>query len=142
MKQKFLMILALVFSLCLPAKADGDKVITFDKLPAAAQALLKEHFADKTPLVITADWDDFKVAYPSGESVEFDKKGNWKDIDCRLSAVPEALIPAQISSVIEQNFPGAVIVKIDRDRKGYEVKLDNGLEIELNKRFQIIDMDD
>lgn len=142
MKQKFLMILALVFSLCLPAKADGDKVITFDKLPAAAQALLKEHFADKTPLVITADWDDFKVAYPSGESVEFDKKGNWKDIDCRLSAVPEALIPAQICSVIEQNFPGAVIVKIDRDRKGYEVKLDNGLEIELNKRFQIIDMDD
>lgn len=142
MKQKLLMILALVFSLCLPAKADGDKVITFDKLPAAAQALLKEHFADKTPLVITADWDDFKVAYPSGESVEFDKKGNWKDIDCRLSAVPEALIPAQISSVIEQNFPGAVIVKIDRDRKGYEVKLDNGLEIELNKRFQIIDMDD
>jgi len=142
MKQKLLVILALVFSMCLPAKADGDKVITFDKLPAAAQALLKEHFADKTPLVITADWDDFKVAYPSGESVEFDKKGNWKDIDCRLSAVPEALIPAQISSVIEQNFPGAVIVKIDRDRKGYEVKLDNGLEIELNKRFQIIDMDD
>ena len=142
MKHKLFLFLAFLFMVCLPAKAGSDRVITFEKLPAPAQALLKEHFADKVPLVITADWDDYKVAYQSGESLEFDKKGNWKELDFKFSAVPAALIPAQVAAVIEQNFPGAAIVKIERDRKGFEVKLDNGIEVELNKRFQIVDMDD
>ena len=136
------MIMAFALAMCLPAMADNDRVITFDKLPAAAQTLLNTHFADRTPLIITADRDDYKVSYKNGESVEFDRKGNWKDIDCRFSEVPAELIPPQISAVVEQNFPGAVIVKLDRDRKGYDVKLDNGLELELNKNFQIVDMDD
>ncbi len=53
-----------------PAKtkqADNDQVITFDRLPANAQTMLKQNFADKVPLVITADWDEFKVMYTSGE---------------------------------------------------------------------------
>ena len=38
-----------------------------------------------------------------------------------------------IKAHVKGNFPGAVITKIDRNRRGYEVKLSNGLEMEYNK---------
>ncbi|MBR6195426.1 MAG: PepSY-like domain-containing protein, partial [Prevotella sp.] len=52
-------------------------------------------------------------------------------------------IPEQIKAGVEKTFPGAVIVKIDRDRRGtYDVKLNNGMELEFNSYFQVIDIDD
>ncbi|MBO6058103.1 MAG: PepSY-like domain-containing protein [Bacteroidales bacterium] len=122
--------------------ADNDQVITFDRLPATAQTMLKQNFSDKVPLVITADWDDFKVMYTNGDKVEFDKKGNWRDIECKTSQVPADLVPAQIVANVNATFPGAVVTEIDRDRRGYSVKLSNGLELEYNTRFQIVELDD
>ena len=144
MKKSIFFVLALVMSICLPLTlmADNDQVITFDRLPATAQAMLKQNFADKTPLVITADWDDYKVMYTNGDKVEFDKKGNWRDIECKTSQVPAALIPAQIVANVNATFPGATITEIDQDRRGYSVKLSNGLELEYNRSFQIVELDD
>ena len=144
MKKSIFFVLALVMSICLPLTlmADNDQVITFDRLPATAQTMLKQNFSDKTPLVITADWDDYKVMYTNGDKVEFDKKGNWRDIECKTSQVPAALIPAQITANVNATFPGAVVTEIDQDRRGYSVKLSNGLELEYNRSFQIVELDD
>ena len=134
----FIALLAIRFS----AKADHDQIITFNQLPAQAQTLLKEHFANKVPLIVTMDWDDYTIVYDSGEKVEFDKQGNWKEFDCKTSQVPVALIPEQIKAHIRATFPGTTIIDLDRNRRGYEVKLNNGLEIEYNRQFQVIDIDD
>lgn len=142
MKKSLFALLAFVLAMCMPAKADNDRVITFEQLPAQAQTLLKQHFADKVPLIVTVDWDDYRVIYQSGEKVEFDKKGNWKELDCKVSYVPTALIPEAIKTSVKTTFPGAVIIKLDRDRRGYDVKLNNGMELEFNKNFQIVDIDD
>lgn len=140
--KKYLVLLVAMLTLGFSAKADHDQVINFNQLPATAQALLKEHFGDKVPLIVTMDWDDYTIMYDSGEKVEFDKQGNWKEIDCRSSLVPSALIPEQIKANVRTSFPGTTILKIDRNRRGYEVKLNNGLEIEFNRQFQVIDIDD
>ena len=144
MKKSIFFVLALVMSICLPLTlmADTDQVITFDRLPATAQTMLKQNFSDKVPLVITADWDDYKVMYTNGDKVEFDKKGNWRDIECKTSQVPADLVPAQIVANVNATFPGAAVTEIDRDRRGYSVKLSNGLELEYNTRFQIVELDD
>jgi len=142
MKKSLFILLACLMTMCLPVMADSDRVITFDQLPAAAQTMLKKYFADKVPLIVTVDWDDYKVMYQSGEKVEFDKKGEWKDLDCKVSAVPTALIPEQIKAKVKTTFPGATIIKLDRDRRGYDVKLNNGIELEFDKKFQIVEMDD
>lgn len=142
MKSRVFMMLTFVLTMCVSVMADNDRVITFDQLPAQAQTLLKKHFADKVPLVVTVDWDDYKVMYQSGEKVEFDKKGNWKEFECKTSAVPTALIPEQIKNKVKTTFPGATILKLDRDRRGYSVKLNNGMEIEFDKRFQVVEIDD
>ena len=140
--KKHLLIMLAVLAIGFSAKADHDQVITFNQLPATSQAFHKQHFANKVPLIVTMDWDDYTVRYESGEKVEFDKQGNWKEIDCRVSSVPRELVPEQIKNHIKSTFPGTTILKIDRNRRGYEVKLNNGLEIEYNPSFQVIDIDD
>ena len=135
------MMVALV-AVSFSARADHDQVITFQQLPAAAQAFHNQHFAKKVPLTITMDWDDYTIYYQSGEKVEFNKQGNWKDVDCRASSVPSALVPQQIKTHVKATFPGTTILKLDHNRRGWEVKLNNGLEIEYNTAFQVIDVDD
>lgn len=136
------MLAAFVLTMSLPMMADYDRVITFEQLPQEAKTLLMTHFADKVPLVITVDYNDYKVMYQSGEKVEFNKKGRWKELDCKVSEVPTALIPEQIKAHVKATFPGTTIIKLDRDRRGYDVKLNNGIELEYNKNFQVVDVDD
>ncbi|MBR5102274.1 MAG: PepSY-like domain-containing protein [Muribaculaceae bacterium] len=140
--KKFLVLFAALLTLGFSAKADHDQVINFNQLPATAQKMLKQNFSNKVPLIVTMDWDDYTIVYDSGEKVEFDKEGNWKEIECRSSRVPTDLIPEQIKTHIKNTFPGTTILKIDRNRRGYEVKLNNGLEVEYNRSFQVIDIDD
>ena len=142
MKKSLIIILAFVMTMCFTVKADNDRVITFEQLPAEAQTMLKSYFADKVPLVITVDWDDYTVIYQSGEKVEFDKQGDWKEISCRMSQVPAELIPEPIKTHINATFPGAIIVKLERSLRGYEAKLNNGLDVEYSPSFQVIDIDD
>ena len=138
----FLLLMTMVMTMSLTMSADDDdRVITYDQLPQAAQTFLKANFATKVPLLVTADWDDYTIRYESGEKIEFDRSGDWKDIECYNSKVPAAAVPAQIASYIQQNYPGKSIIKIERHRSVYEVKLNNGLEVEFNRSFQVIDMD-
>ena len=141
-KIKFLLLMAMVMTMSLTMSADDDdRVITFDQLPQTAQAFHKAHFATKALLLVTADWDDYTIRYESGEKVEFDRSGNWKDIECYNGKVPAAAVPTQISTYVTNTFPGKSIIKIERHRSVYEVKLNNGMEIEFNRNFQVIDTD-
>ena len=139
---KYLLLMAMVMTMSLTMSADDDdRMITFEQLPQAAQTFHKTHFAAKAPLLVTADWDDYTIRYESGEKVEFDRNGQWKDIECYGTKVPTAAIPEQISNYLMQNYPGKSVVKLERHRSVYEVKLNNGMEIEFNRNFQVIDMD-
>lgn len=139
---RFFLLMAMVMTMSLTMSADDDdRVITYQQLPKSAQTFLKQHFAKKVPLVVTVDWDDYTIVYESGEKVEFDKKGNWKDIECRASKVPADLVPDQINTYLKKNYPGKSVIKLERHRSLYEVKLSNGMEIEFNRNFQVIDVD-
>ena len=139
---KYFLLMAMVMTMSLTMSADDDdRVITFSQLPEAAQTFLKAHFGTKVPLLVTADWDDYTIRYESGEKIEFNRSGDWKDIECYNSKVPNEAVPAQISSSISQNYPGKSIIKLERHRSVYEVKLNNGLEVEFNRNFQLIGVD-
>ena len=53
------MMLTFALMMCMSVMADNDRVITFDQLPAQAQTLLKQHFADKVVMIVTVDYDDY-----------------------------------------------------------------------------------
>ena len=62
-KIKAIIALVALLTISFSAKADHDKVITYDQLPQTAQVMLKQYFANKVPLVITMDWDDYTIRY-------------------------------------------------------------------------------
>ena len=141
---------ALVAAICLLAsltscQADNDKPITFSELPEAAQSLVQTYFQGKTIALVTVEGGvvskSYDIVFASGEKVEFDRKGNWTEIDCKGSSVPEALVPEAIKAYVKQTYPGQTIVSIEVDNKETEIELSNRLEITFNKRYQVVDID-
>lgn len=126
---------------------ERDRLITADKLPAAAQAFLAESFpgVDVSFAKAETEWfsTEYKVVMVDGMVVVFDGKGNWTDIDCKYGAeVPARLIPPQIAAYVAKHFPEARVLKLERDRRDYEVELDNGFEMKFDLDFRLIDLDD
>ena len=73
--------------------------------------------------------------------VEFTKNGEWKDVECKYGEVPAAIVPQQIRDYVAKNYPDRKITAIDRDRRDYEVELDNGLDLKFDLKFRLIDID-
>ena len=83
----------------------------------------------------------YDVVLHNGTKLEFDKKGNLTEIDCKQGAVPTALIPQQIAKFLKDNYAGQTVKKIEFKKNEYEVELANGLDLTFNKHFQLIDVD-
>ena len=56
--------------------------------------------------------------------------------------VAAAIVPQQIRDYVAKNFAGRKIVSIDRDKRDWEVKLDNGLDLKFDLQFRLIEIDD
>jgi hypothetical protein len=59
-----------------------------------------------------------------------------------MTPVPAVLVPQLIATYVSTNFPGEIIVKIDKERHGYDVELSNDLDLKFNKKGMLIGMDD
>ncbi|WP_368325634.1 PepSY-like domain-containing protein, partial [Phocaeicola vulgatus] len=81
------------------------------------------------------------VIFTNGDKLEFDKKGVWTEVNCKYSAVPVAVVPEAIKKYVATNYPDAKMLKIERDKHDYEVKLSNGWEIKFDMQFNVIDID-
>lgn len=128
------------------AKADNDRPITVEQLPNKAQEFIKQNFP-KSEVAYAKEEKDFwdkkyEVVFVNGEKVEFDKNGLWEEVDCKYSVVPDTIVPQQIKTQVTKQFPKATILKIERDSRGYEVKLNNRFELKYNTTFQLVDIDD
>ena len=124
--------------------AGDGYVVGIQQLPAGAQEVMTKYFADKTVLTILKERDEYEVIFNNGEKIEFNKKGEWTEVSCHTTQVPDILIPDPIKARIKADFANSKIVKIDRSSNGkkYEVKLSNGLEVEFDKKFNVIKVDD
>jgi len=118
-----------------------DSPMSIERLPEAARTLIAVHFTDRTPLVVKHDLNEFEVVFEGGWSIEFDSRGNWKEIDCRTSAVPDDLVPKEILAKVSELYPGAFIVKMERDRRMFEVKLNNRVGLDFNHSYILTDLD-
>ena len=126
--------------------AGNDKPIQVTGLPKMAQSFIKNHFADQSVAVAKMETEfmdrSYDVIFANGDKVEFDKKGKWTKVDCKHGQVPQGIIPMPIQKYIAKNYPDAKVIKIElTDRKGYEVDLNNGLDIEFDKRMNVKDID-
>ena len=145
------MIRILMIAICcmltcnMAANAGNDKPIAINALPIKAQTLLNNHFNNQKVILATIESGiinkSYDVVLQNGTKLEFDKKGNLTEIDCKQGIVPALLIPQAIKNYLKDNYAGQSVKKIEINKNEYEVELTNGLDLTFNKHFQLIDID-
>ena len=127
------------------ANAGNDKPISVKALPTKAQTLLTKHFSNQKVVLATIESNvigkNYDVVLKNGTKLEFDKKGNLTEIDCKQGTVPTQLIPQAIKNYLKANYARQSVKKIELNKNEYEVELTNGLDLTFNKHFQLIDID-
>jgi len=145
MKKCFLVLVSLVL-ISNAAFAGKDKAITTDQLPQAAQQLIKEYFANTEVSYAKMETDVFdksyEVIFVNGCKIEFDKKGEWKDVDCKYAEVPAGIIPSKIQEFLTKRHSNAKVLEIDKDKRDYELKLNNGIELRFDLKENFMGYDD
>lgn len=143
MKKLFVLLLALVSATIV--SADNDRPIGFEELPAAARQFIKTHFPESRVAFATVErglWPSYDVIFDDGMQIEFSSTGEWTEIDCKYSHIPESVIPVPILSFLKQRHPEARVRDIERNRVGYELNLDNRLELNFWANGQLRGYDD
>lgn len=123
------------------------KTAKISELPAAAQQTIRDNFGGRkvamsksgTNMLFAKSYD---VVFTNGDKVEFDRNGDWTEIQCKHSHVPAALVPQGIRDYMKRNYSDTSIKEIEKSGSKYEVTLSNGLEITFNKFLEVTDIDD
>ena len=123
-----------------------DRPVSYNELPADAQAFVAKYFADEEISHIILDRDvisiDYKVAFLSGTKLEFYSNGTWKEVNTRNGVVPNDLVPQAIAEYVAKNYPNRKITEINRNHYYTEVTLNGGLELTFNRHYKLVDVDD
>ena len=135
----------LALMLVLPVAAE-DVEITFDKLPEKAQKAVKMAFPDtkikKVDMERRASLIQYEVKLAGGYKMQFSKEGAFTECECTdEGGVPSVLIPSKIREVLDQEFKGWKVKRLEHDGKLFELLLDNGYELSFNSSYRLIDID-
>ena len=105
-----------------------------------------QHFPNATVQMVMPDEDDIDVVLNDYTKIEFRLNNEWKKVDCEHSttftAVPATIVPEQITAYVTANFPNAIIKKLEKQFRGWEIELNNGLELKFNSNFRVMEIDD
>lgn len=143
--KKFFAFAFLTFSLLLTACS--DKPVAPQQLPQPIKVFVQQYFPGQNITYAEKDLEitgfKYDVFLTDGTHIDFDTDDVWDKIESSMATtVPTALIPALVATHIRANFPDAMILKIDKERYGYDVELANGLELKFNKQGALMEMDD
>lgn len=146
MKKLFFTLFSLLALQLSATTLGNDKQISFNELPAQSQQLIKQYFSNQPIALVKEDSDlfdkSYEVLFTNGDKIEFDKKGKWETIDCRYTYLPTDLVPKQILNHVNKNYSDIKIISIEKESKGgYEIVLSNGLDLDFDTRFNLINID-
>ena len=138
--KKLSIIVAFVAILCFGM----TKAMAQNTNPAITQ-FVEQYFPKATVHVVMPDDDDIDVVLNDYTKIEFKLNNEWKKVDCEhattYTSVPAELVPEQITAYVNANFAGAIIKKLEKKFRGWEIELSNGLEVKFNNNFSVIDID-
>lgn len=140
---KKLLVYALFLGFALGSTSCGkSKMATINEFVAT-------YFPQEEVLALIKDGLDYDVTLTDYTQIGFD--GNlfgrlkWDEVDCthtNFTSVPDVLVPAEIAAYVGRIHDTQSIVKIARDGRNWDITLSNGIEVEFNKNFHVIDFDD
>lgn len=121
-----------------------------DKKAKVINDFVRAYFPDTEVIANIKDGLDCDVTLSDYTQIGFDGnlfgKLEWDEVDCRHASlsttVPTALVPVEITNYVNRIHGSQTITKISKDNRGWEIALSNGIEIEFDRRFNVIDFDD
>ena len=143
--KNWLIIVVCLVVFSVPARSDDGKAITIGKMPKTAQEFVTKYFHSMEVAVAKQEgafWErSYEVIFCNGNKLEFDSMGKWTSVDCKYTGVPQEIVPAPIAGYINGKFPGAKVLKIEKDDRRIDVELDNGVDLEFTNSYQLIEFD-
>lgn len=136
-----------VFAFMMLLTGCSDKPVLPTELPAPITTFIQQNFPGQTISFAKKDLEitgwQYDVVLADGTQIDFDTDKEWDKIQSSMTnPVPTNLIPAPIVTHLQANFPDAMVLKIDKERNGYEIELANGLELKYNSQGALMEMDD
>lgn len=123
-----------------------DISITAGQLPKTVTELIDEAFPDDSIKSIKiekrASLVQYEVRLTGKVKLQFSKDGKFTQCECSgKRAVPQVLVPGRITEYVEKNYKGHKVMNLEHDSKLWEVVLDNGVELDFNESFRLVDVD-
>ena len=145
MKKIFLSVIVVMLAV-MPIMADNDRIVTREELPEKAQMFLSQHFANADVLYAKAERDmgvitSYDVLLDGDVKVEFNRSGEWTKVDCERTQVPDEVLPQGVLDYVKKKFAKAYVVEIEKNLMGYDVKLNNDLDLEFNTSGKFVRVD-
>ena len=128
--------LLIVLSLLSVMACAGNDKITSDTniLPVSSRQFISDHFKDIPVSHIQIEKNLIRISsYDVILTEEIKRHG---------LPIPPAIIPEVIQDLIKKNYSSNKVVKIEKEIRDYEIKLDNGLEMTFDLKGNLIDIDD
>lgn len=142
--KKIIMIIAIAFAASVAMHAD-DRPVEYKRVPSAARTFITANFPGEKVTYSTKDDDlvrpDYHVRLDSGVLMTFDHSGSLEKIQTQ-KGVPAGIVPVQITDYVKLHYPDAVVIEYEVDRRSYEVKLSNRMELKFNSNWHLVEIDD
>ena len=114
-------------------------------VPEPIAAFVKQYFPNATIAGVEQDHDnggtEYDVYLSDGTQIDFDANNQWDKVE-NHNGVPAALIPQAIATYVKSNYQNMAITKIDREYRGYDIELSNGLDLNFDKSGHFLGIDD
>ena len=114
------------------------------KIPTRSRAFIDQYFPESSVVIVEMEEDDkgmneYEVWLNDGTKIDFDLQGEWKTVARKKSGVPLTLIPQQLITFVNTNYPNNVITKFSRKDYGYKLELSDDMDLRFNKQYQFIE---
>ncbi len=125
--------------------------VTLDQVPTNAKKFIETTFPQATVVkatkVNTPNYygSFYELILDNNIEIDFDQSGHWTEIETKdHSAIPATFLLQEvplIQAYIEGYDKESFSIEIDKDAKGYEVKLNSGLELIFTAQQEFVGLD-
>lgn len=130
-KKTLLSLIFMAFSLY------ADVIISPNSLPENIKSFIATHFKAQIGLA-QMDTKSYEIYLTDGTELEFDIMGNWKEIESKINPISFLILPTNIASIIQSQYPKALLMEVELKISYYKVKLSNRMKIKIDPNGLIL----
>lgn len=146
MKDTILLGIIALFAIGIASCSHEKSYTDMSEVPVAVQTTVTDNFqsgvASAKVETNAIGVDEYEVYLQDGTKVKFEGE-DWEEVKVPAGqSVPDAFVIEPIRTyVANTQEPGITIVKIEKDKNGYDIELSNGVDIEFDQNGNFVKMD-